>query len=357
MTIPSPATPLRILVIRRDNIGDLVCTTPLINSLRQHFPNARIDALVNSYNLAVISGNTDLNKVYSYTKGKHRGSGQSNAHIYWQRLGMYWQLFSSHYDYVILADTTFSERALSMARWFRPRHIIGFTPGTGNARGLDMPIPPAHANLHVVEQLAQLLQPFKIGGEPPKLQLAPTTTELKQALYQMQDFLDASTGVPLIGLHISARKPSQRWQPEKFIALAHKLHSKHGAHFLLFWSPGEEGNSLHPGDDRKAQAIIEGCRKLPLRAFATNHLAELIAGLSLVDQLICSDGGAMHIAAGLNKPIICFFGKSKVSQWHPWRVPYIALQPASQQVSEIHIDEVIDAYKRLQLACGVITND
>ena len=36
------------LVIRRDNIGDLVCTTPLFEALRLRFPSARIDALTNS---------------------------------------------------------------------------------------------------------------------------------------------------------------------------------------------------------------------------------------------------------------------------------------------------------------------
>ena len=34
-----PSTP-KILVIRRDNIGDLVCTTPLISALRRRFPEA-----------------------------------------------------------------------------------------------------------------------------------------------------------------------------------------------------------------------------------------------------------------------------------------------------------------------------
>ena len=37
-----------ILIIRHNNIGDLVSTTPLIWALRERFPAARIDALVNS---------------------------------------------------------------------------------------------------------------------------------------------------------------------------------------------------------------------------------------------------------------------------------------------------------------------
>ena len=43
-----PKDTSRILLVRRDNIGDLACTTPAIAALRQHYPNAEIAALVNS---------------------------------------------------------------------------------------------------------------------------------------------------------------------------------------------------------------------------------------------------------------------------------------------------------------------
>ncbi|MHB8536282.1 MAG: glycosyltransferase family 9 protein, partial [Sulfuricaulis sp.] len=50
----------RFLVIRRDNIGDLVCTTPLIHALRQRYPKARLCLLVNSYNRPVVENNPDI---------------------------------------------------------------------------------------------------------------------------------------------------------------------------------------------------------------------------------------------------------------------------------------------------------
>jgi heptosyltransferase-3 len=62
----------RILVIRRDNIGDLVCTTPLLRSLRRQLPNARIDCLVTRYNQAVLQDQPDIDSLYAYTKAKHR---------------------------------------------------------------------------------------------------------------------------------------------------------------------------------------------------------------------------------------------------------------------------------------------
>ena len=76
----------RILVIRRDNIGDLVCTTPLIFALRERFPRAHIAALVNTYNEAVLERNPAVDAVYAYEKGKHRGKGRSALSVHLARL-------------------------------------------------------------------------------------------------------------------------------------------------------------------------------------------------------------------------------------------------------------------------------
>lgn len=62
---------MKILIIRRENIGDLILTTPLIALLgRDH----KIDILVNTYNSQVIDENPHLNKVYLYTKLHHEKS-------------------------------------------------------------------------------------------------------------------------------------------------------------------------------------------------------------------------------------------------------------------------------------------
>ena len=52
--------PRRILFIRRDNIGDLVLTTPLIHAVRARFPAAWIGVLGNSYNTPVLAAHPDV---------------------------------------------------------------------------------------------------------------------------------------------------------------------------------------------------------------------------------------------------------------------------------------------------------
>jgi len=56
----------KILVVRRDNIGDLVCTTPLLHGLRKKYPEAYIAVLASSYNVQVLDRNPDVDEVFVF---------------------------------------------------------------------------------------------------------------------------------------------------------------------------------------------------------------------------------------------------------------------------------------------------
>ena len=81
----------------------------------------------------------------------------------------------------------------------------------------------------------------------------------------------------------------------------------------------------------------------------TRTLPELIAALAECRALICADGGAMHLAAGLGLPIVCLFGNSGAYRWRPWGVPYRLLQKPSCDVADISVDEVVSAFASLNL--------
>lgn len=334
---------LRILIIRRDNIGDLVCTTPLFSALRSHFPEAEICALVNSYNAAVVENNPHIDKVYVYTKAKHRPPGKSIVRVYAERIALFLKLRHKCFDYALLATSPASvPRTLKLARFVNPRHIIAFHTGnTAVDQFIDLPIANLPLDeLHETEIVFKLLAPFHINGAPSSLQVFPSPQLLENA----QHVLHPKPKQRLIGVHISARKPSQRWPTEHFIELVTILAQSGSMSFALFWSPGAQSNPHHPGDDEKAGEILAALSNQPVAAFPTQHLSELIAGLSLCDAVICSDGGAMHIAAGLGKPILCFFGQSNATRWHPWGVHYTLIQPPSQVVADVGVSEVVEKF-------------
>lgn len=342
---------LTILVIRRDNIGDLILTTPLFTALRAKFPGAYIAVLVNSYNRPAVEGNPDIDEIFSYTKGKHT-QGETVFATYWRRLALLWKLRRRHFDYVILPNGGFAARALKLARSLAPRHIVGFLGEPAESKAINLPIPYANGGqLHETEDIFRLLAPLGITGKIPPLTLRADPQRASACLARLSTPVRQGRG-PLIALHLSARKEKQRWSVENFAELAYQLHERHQARFLVFWSPGDENNPFHPGDDRKATRLLALLADLPVAPVVTSSLPELIAGMSLVDYAILSDGGGMHVAAGLGKPLVCFFGNSDAQRWHPWGVSYELLQKPSGNVADIPVADAIAAFERLFLSIG-----
>lgn len=340
----NPESP-RILLIRRDNIGDLALTTPLFTALRRRYPESTLWALVTSYNRAVLEHHPAIDRVVAYTKAKHLDPGESIIGCHIERLRLLLALRRQKFDYCVLAAPGYQKRALSLARWVGARHVVGFVEkGKPHAALIDRPIPwRFDASQSETEDVWGLAQAFDINEPPGKLEIHPDPAILARLQAKT-----ANTGPEhVVGIHLSARKPSQRWPVERYAKLLRQLHHTHACRFMLFWSPGTPDNPRHPGDDDKAVALLANLGDLPIQPMPTHTLDQLIAALSLCDEVICPDGGAMHLAAALGKPIVCMFGHSNPIRWRPWGVPYRLLQTASQNVADISAVEVAAAYTAL----------
>lgn len=328
---------MKILVIRRDNIGDLVCTTPLFAALRQHYPHAQVDALVNSYNGPVLAGNSDLDHVYVYSKYKHVAAAQSRIAWLRDRLVLLWQLRRQKFDLIILAKSSFDQHGLRFARHIGGRKILGFAPVHGWNTDLDIAVPEGPGeHEHEVELVFRLLPPLGIDVSPGPLKVVP-------AAHMAED----ATTAP-IAIHISAREAERQWPIEKWFEFTRKLLANTTKPVMLLWAPGSRNDPAHPGDDELATSLLTSLsesdrqRVLPR---PTLTLPELVAALSEARLLICCDGGALHIAAGLGKPVIGLFQNHpiKYNHWYPWGVPHRVVRAPISRVEEIEIAAVSEA--------------
>lgn len=317
---------VKILVIRRDNIGDLVCTTPLLHALRQAHPTAWIAVLANTYNAPVLNGNPDVDAVFVYQKAKHRAPGKSRLGVWCNTIGLLWHLRRARIDVAICP----SPGARRLARLAGVRRIL--------ERDFS-------ASGHEVEVTLALGRSLGVTGQPGPVLVRVDPDRVERLASRLP--LPTVPG-RTVAFHVSARKPAQRWPAGHFAALGRTLlASGRAARILVFWAPGKADNPRHPGDDEKAQEIIAAMASARISPVPTGEVGELVAGLSLADIVICSDGGAMHIAAGLGKPIVAFFGNSDPAHWRPWGVPHRVLQPTSRHVADITVEEVLAAYDAL----------
>lgn len=344
-------SPRRILVIRRDNIGDLICTTPFLHTLRQSLPDAHIAVLVNSYNQAVLLGNPDVDEVFSYDKLKHCKGVVGKLRAVLSRVRLVLRMRSCRFDLAILAKSGFDRHGLRMARWAGARKVIGFSPTRGElAPGLTDSITAENPKtLHEVEVVAQLAKALGINTAPQKLKLFPDSALVADYCKQLDGL---AAGKRWLALHISAREDTRQWPTEKFIGLIEllgKTTDRSQLGFVLFWSPGAPDNPSHPGDDDKAAEILRHTAQYSVVAINTARLEELIAGIAACDVFVGADGGAMHVAAALELPVAALFENSDAKRlhWHPWQVAHRLLQPATFSVEGIEVESVANAVREL----------
>jgi len=311
----------RILIIRRDNIGDLACTTPLITGLRRRLPRAWLGALVTTYNAEVLARNPALDEIFVYEKLKHRSAGLI-SHVR-SRLGQLARLRQQQLDCVLVPAP--SPQSLRLARSLKPGQVI--------AAPTIFP-----AALHEVERVFTLGKSLGLAGAPGSLEIYPDIQAREELMQQI------GAG-PFVALHVSARRPAQRWPLERYAALAARL-SRHGK-VMLLWAPGSRDNPRHPGDDEAAQQVVSMANSPALMPVATPDLKTLIAALSLAGRVVCPDGGAMHIAAALGKPVIALFGDSPVNRWRPWGVPHRVVRPESRDLADLALEPVLEAFQAL----------
>src|SRR5258708_4364647 len=231
----------RILVIRRDNIGDLVCTTPLFDALRGRWPDAWIAALVNTYNAEVLDRNPSLDAVYAYEKKKHR-RGSLLANLI-GRVRTVAQLRARKLDYVLVPAAT--PRSLRLAASLKPRKIVAAKPGRDDSR-------------HEVERIFSLGSSLGLTGTPGPMRVFPDPEKRRT--------LEKSVGNgPFVAVHISARQAIRRWPIERYAALIRSI--ARGERVMLLWSPGAKDDPRHPGDDAAAAELIaltSGASVVPL---------------------------------------------------------------------------------------------
>lgn len=321
MAVPAKDAP-RLLVVRRDNIGDLACTTPLIAGLRARWPRARLAALVTTYNAEVLARNPALDAVFIYEKLKHRREGLWS--YVRSRLAQERQLRSESWDAVLVPAP--GPQAMKLAHGLRPGQVLASPTTFPKGR-------------HEVERVYDLGRALGLSGNPGPMQVFPDPARVRS--------LGETVGEgPFVAVHMSARRPAQQWPLERYAALCTALAG--AGRVLLLWAPGAKEDPRHPGDDAAAEEVLRRARSASVVPLPTPDLTTLVAGLSLASLVVCPDGGAMHLAAALGKPVVALFGDSPVERWRPWGVRYRVVRPDSRDLADLPLAPVLEAAMALR---------
>ncbi|MBK5094748.1 MAG: glycosyltransferase family 9 protein [Deltaproteobacteria bacterium] len=330
---------MKLLFIRRDNIGDLVCTTPAIRAVRETFPQVRIGVFVNHYNADALAGNPDVDVLHVYRKAKHV-PGEGRLRMYLEKAAVFRQIRREKYDVAIGCGNP-SVRVARIAFATGARRRIGYVAPGARSFYYNTPVPFDSEPAHEVERTFRLLAPLGIAGTPGKMVVVAGPGESTRFRAAREAFAPGR-GKPLLAVSISARIPQNQWPEEKFVAFIEKTLEEGRLGVLLLWAPGGRDNPTYQGDDERAARIVARFSGRIL-AWPTPTVRSLIAAIAGTDMALTLDTGSLHIAAACGKPTAALMLRRKVGIWSPWGVPAELVAAEKGDVADLPVEAAFDA--------------
>jgi len=308
----------RLLVVRLDNLGDVLMTTPAIAALRAGMPGAQITLLGSATGAAAAPLLPDIDDAIAFDAPWVAGPGARGVV---DAVGdetlrrVVRRLLDGGFDAAVIF-TVCTQSALPAALLCRMAGIgLRLAHSRENPYGLlsdwvrDSEVVGDGMRHEVQRQLALVAS---VGLSPPdtrlRLQVGPAARRRAQQRLREAGLRD---GQPYVVVHPGASAASRRWPAERFGAAASRIARESGL-AIVYTGSGDEAAAV-----RQAREAMPGASIAFDAPLALEELAALIAGARL---LLTNNTGPAHIAASTGTPVVDLYALTN-PQHTPWRVP------------------------------------
>jgi heptosyltransferase-1 len=286
---------LKILLVRLGALGDIVHALPVAAALRERYPDAQIDWLVDARHAAVLDLVPVISRRIAVDSRRVRGI-----------LAAIRELRRQQYD--VAVDLQGLVKSAAFARLSGAPRVIGFDRvhlrEKPAAFFYSEHCDPGTAS-HVVDKTLSLLSAF---GMTERRRCFPIAVPMSAAGEPVRERVarDGKRGYALI--NPGAAWPTKRWPPERFGEVAAALAHRHALLPVVLWGPAEHA---------MASRIVETSGAAAMLAPSTG-IGDLLALSRAARLMVSGDTGPLHLAAAVGTPIVALFGPTNPARNGPW---------------------------------------
>lgn len=322
----SPEQIRKILVIRRNGIGDMICALPLLRNIRAAWPQVQMDVIVGEKNACLLDRLDLVHHTWIYRRGK----GFLRNH-YLNLPRFLKPIRDQNYDLIIAVKAGFSPLLAVIAYASQIPWRLGYVHSRGHPMdfcfNLRVELPPERE--HQLESCLRFLEPLGI----PK-----TSRDLTLRLAPQHDaYADEILGHAhlqagqFVLFNASSERPESRWTPDAIAQTALGLEKLFNLPMVL----------CGVQNDRELLRTIRRLAPSAIRALAEPPGILYFAALVRRSRfLMCGDGSPMHIAAAMKTPVFVLFSTTDPRIWGPCGVPFAHVQ-CRRRVSDISPSDVL----------------
>lgn len=292
MKLPALKNIRRIAIFRTDRIGEVLLSTPVIEALKNRFPQAEISFITSPYASDIVSNRLDLYEVIIFST-INRGVSLLET------LALSLKLRSRRFDLAVILNP---HKMLHLAAFLAGiPHRIGFDRKWGFLLNHKREDCKDEGRMHEVEYNLGLLETIGIK----ETSAAPFINVLSKASDDIERLFKERGIAPnkkSIIVHPGSSNPAKRWPAENFIELIKRLSADSSLNIIV------SGDSSEKTLCDKIVSAAAGSNVYNLAGLLS--LGQLAALFKAADLMITNDNGPMHIAAAVGTRVIAIFGRN-----------------------------------------------
>ncbi len=300
-----------ILFNGMDGIGAFVYYQPLLTALKTAFPSVRITMTCWQMvrDLATASPYVDQVLAFEDLCSQEAGSEDFYRTIFKQ----------GPYDLCI--DLGNPPICMYVARIANAAQTIGLRRGSDEENELYTHMIDLDSQNHICEQYFRAISITGNEMVRPPLELWISEEDQRLASDRFLSLAQFAPGKFVVGICPGAGSVGKRWGKESFIRLIDELNLRYDVEIVLLGSNRVRVSEAAKTDANevdlcsKIQSTVQG--KKPLNLAGKDTIGQLAVILNRCDLVVANDGGPMHLAAALERPVIGIFGPVDPRVWGP----------------------------------------
>lgn len=323
-----PLTIKTVLFIRPEKLGDMIISLPVFHNLKRQYPHLALYTISSPRNIAVVRENENITHNYLYTKKPLHD------------IGMLRDVRRLKIDAVVdmicddsvtaLFLTQYSSRSAWRIGVGKNRHRM-YYDFNYEYRTED--------GAHVIDNTLKLLTAFGIDTDQAEKYVPPT---IPAASYQAADrfvaSLNGNAPGDIIGINISAGRPTRVWPEDKTIALIQRLLDAY-----------PDSRIVISADPKEHERAVTLAGEFAFRVDAVPSglgLMDVAAIISRMKMLVTPDTSLVHIARSLQVPVVGLYTRFQKNfrLWRPYgQTTGAVISHNDYNIFDIEVEDVFQA--------------
>ena len=308
---------LKFLIINPFGIGDVIFSTPLLEALKNRYPDSFIGYVCNKRVSELIKTSPHINRVFIYEKDDFRAAWQRSKADFFRDVWFFLNSIRKE-KFDVSVDLTLGYLYSMLLKLLGVKKRLGlnyrnrgrFLTHRSDIEGFD--------DKHVIQYYFDLLKPLGIDAADrpirPRIYLEDSSLDWADRFLQEKGLCGEKPVIGMIpgcGASWGQDARYRRWNKEKFAELADVLAERRKAKIILLGDEKEKDLCRDISCMAKS-GVINCCGE--------TSLSNLSAIMKRCDLVITNDGGPLHMAVALDVPTVSIFGPVDEKIYGPYPV-------------------------------------